>query len=195
MRKLKKAVEDSYGRSQSYSPQRECCETEDFSYNLEYDSRFHQRIDVARACVKISGSARSNRRYLDDLFVKEMKQMLNHYPFIKWQFFGSEEGMLTMFPSFEDKAACSSYDPRFRPWYVEAATPGPKDVVLVIDTSGSMGTTAMNVAKDAAKTVLSTMNPRDRVSAIMVFNKWAKPSLVPFVGVLGSVKPRHYCER
>ena len=29
-------------------------------------------------------------------------------------------------------------DPRFRPWYVLAATPQPKDVVIVIDSSGSM---------------------------------------------------------
>eukprot|EP00803_Ostreobium_quekettii_P004953 evm.model.scf_2980.1 EVM.evm.TU.scf_2980.1 scf_2980:6668-10390(-) len=29
---------------------------------------------------------------------------------------------------------CKKYDPRFRPWY-SAATSGPKDVVLVIDTS------------------------------------------------------------
>ncbi|KAJ7382937.1 hypothetical protein OS493_031713 [Desmophyllum pertusum] len=164
VRQLKQAVEDAYSRSQSYSRQWQCCKTQDFSYNLEYDSRFRQKVDVAKACVKISGSARSNLRYLDDLFVKKMEQMLNDFPFIKWQYFGSEEGMLTLFPSFEDKAACPSYDPRFRPWYVETATPEPKDVVLVIDTSGSMGTTLLNVATGAANTVLSTMNPRDRVS-------------------------------
>lgn len=163
MRKLKQAVEEAYGRSLSNSRQWECCKTKDISSNLEYDFRFRQRVDHAKACVKISESARSNRRYLDDLFVNEMKQMLHDYPFVKWQYFGSEEGMLTLFPAFEDKAACSSYDPRFRPWYVETATPEPKDVVLVIDTSGSMGTALMNVAREAAKTVLSTMNPRDRV--------------------------------
>lgn len=46
---------------------------------------------------------------------------------------------------------------------METATPEPKDVVLVIDTSGSMTTALMNVAREAAKTVLNTMNPRDRV--------------------------------
>ncbi len=171
VRKLKKAVEDSYGRSPSYSPQWECCKTKDFSDNLKYNSRFRQRVDLEKGCVKISRSAGSNRRYLDNLFVKEMKQIFNDYPFIKWQYFGSEKGMLTMFPAFEDKALCSSYDPRFRPWYVETATPEPKDVVLVIDTSGSMGTTLLNLAKEAAKTVLNTMNPRDRVSTKRVYTK------------------------
>ncbi len=32
----------------------------------------------------------------------------------------------------------NNYDPRIRPWYVAAST-GPKDVVLILDTSGSMG--------------------------------------------------------
>lgn len=163
VRKLKQAVEEAYGRSQSFSRQWECCKVE-YSNNLEYDVRFRQRVDHAKACVKISGSALANRRYLDDTFVNEMKQILLDHPFVKWQYFGSEEGMLTLFPAFEDEAACPSFDPRFRPWYVETATPEPKDVVLVIDRSGSMVTALMDVAKEAAKTVLSTMNPRDRVS-------------------------------
>ena len=83
---------------------------------------------------------------------------------IKWQYFASEDGMLANYPAFQDEADCSSYDPRFRPFYVETATPEPKDVVLVIDTSGSMGGNKILLAKEAAKTVLSTMNPRDRVS-------------------------------
>ena len=163
VRKLKQAVEEAYGRSQSFSRQWECCKAKYFSSNLEYDARFRQRVDHVKACVKISGSARANRRYLDNLFVQKMKRILLDHPFVKWQYFGSEEGMLTLFPAFEDEAPCPSFDPRFRPWYVETATPEPKDVVLVIDTSGSMTTALMNVAKEAAKTVLSTMNPRDRV--------------------------------
>lgn len=63
-----------------------------------------------------------------------------------------------------------------RPFYVQANVPEPKDVVLVIDKSGSMNkrltgsgtgyTTLMNTAKDAAKTVVSTLNPHDRVSIV-----------------------------
>ena len=35
------------------------------------------------------------------------------------------------------------YDPRFRPWFA-AATSGPKDVVIIVDTSRSMGEFANN---------------------------------------------------
>ena len=96
--------------------------------------------------------------------MSEMKDIIQQNPVIKWQYFASEEGMLSNFPAFDDTADCRSYDPRFRPFYVETATPEPKDVVLVIDTSGSMYGNRITVAKAAAKTVLSTMNPRDRVS-------------------------------
>ena len=52
-----------------------------------------------------------------------------------------------------------------RPWYVETATPAPKDLVLVIDTSGSMEkNNRMFIAREAAKTVVNTLNPNDRVS-------------------------------
>ena len=60
--------------------------------------------------------------------------------------------------------------PVYRPWYVQTATPQAKDVVIVIDRSGSMkssissgGQTLMEVAVDAAITVVDTLNPDDRV--------------------------------
>ena len=60
-----------------------------------------------------------------------------------------------------------------RPWYVETSTPEPKDVVIVIDHSGSMNDvhdtrSLMDIAKDAALTVLNTMNPNDRVKLLNV---------------------------
>ena len=52
---------------------------------------------------------------------------------------------------------------------MEGATLIPKDVVIVIDKSGSMdwssygGHTLMEIAKEAAKTIVDMLNPRDRV--------------------------------
>ena len=45
---------------------------------------------------------------------------------------------MTNFPAYDDREKCDKYDPRFRPFYVETATPEAKDVVLVMDTSQSM---------------------------------------------------------
>ena len=165
VQRLKRAVESSWTTSPSTTPT-ECCQIAHSLKRLEYDSRFRHKVDFASLCVKVSESAPSSRQYVADSVLSEMKDILQQNPVIKWQYFASEEGMLSNFPAFEDTADCRSYDPRFRPFYVETATPEPKDVVLVIDTSGSMHGDRIVVAKAAAKTVLSTMNPRDRVSKV-----------------------------
>jgi hypothetical protein len=59
-----------------------------------------------------------------------------------------------------------------RPWYVEAATPTPKDVLIVLDISRSMSnwykpyadTTLLKMEQTAAIIVVETLNPNDRVS-------------------------------
>ena len=166
VRRLKRAVESSWTTSPTRTPT-ECCQIANSPKRLEYDSRFRHKVDFASLCVKVSESAPSSRQYVADSVLSEMIDIMRQYPVIKWQYFASEEGMLSNFPAFEDTAGCRSYDPRFRPFYVETATPEPKDVVLVIDTSGSMHGDRIVVAKAAAKTVLSTMNPRDRVSKVI----------------------------
>ena len=166
VRRLKRAVESSWTTSPTTTPT-ECCHIAYSPKQLEYDSRFRHKVDFASLCVKVSESAPSSRQYVADSVLSEMIDIMRQYPVIKWQYFASEEGMLSNYPAFEDTAECRSYDPRFRPFYVETATPEPKDVVLVIDTSGSMHGDRIVVAKAAAKTVLSTMNPRDRVSKVI----------------------------
>ena len=81
------------------------------------------------------------------------------------QYFGSQEiGGFTQWPATD---YCSGdYDPRFRPWYVGAAS-GPKDVVIVIDSSGSMTSGGrMNMAIAAAKKVIKTLTDSDYVSVV-----------------------------
>ena len=46
---------------------------------------------------------------------------------------------------------------------METATPVPKDIVIALDHSGSMRFGAMQIAREAAKTVVGTLNPKDRV--------------------------------
>ena len=51
-------------------------------------------------------------------------------------YFGSHTGAFRMWPaSHWDE--CGKFDPRVRPWYV-AASSGPKNIVMILDTSGSM---------------------------------------------------------
>ena len=60
----------------------------------------------------------------------------------------------------------NEYDPRFRPWYATAAS-GPKDVVIVVDSSGSMSSgDRIKMAKDAAAKVIDTLSANDYVNVI-----------------------------
>ncbi|CAH1782874.1 unnamed protein product, partial [Owenia fusiformis] len=73
-----------------------------------------------------------------------------------------------------ESAGCKGYDNRFRPWYVETATPEPKDVVIVLDKSKSMSNPIsafstrllIRVAKEASMTILETLNPSDRIGIV-----------------------------
>ena len=78
----------------------------------------------------------------------------------KWVYFGSSDGVLFNFPgslwdaNVEDARCGVDYDSRLRPWQMTAAT-GPKNVVLILDTSGSMGMNGrLESMKTAAKKVV-----------------------------------------
>ncbi|CAM9388082.1 unnamed protein product, partial [Heterosigma akashiwo] len=87
-------------------------------------------------------------------------------------FYGSWNGMFRIYPG-RAQETCGSYDPRIRPWYV-AASSGPKNVVLIIDTSGSMVTSdRISLAKEAVRDVLSTLTVADWV-AVIEFNTYAQ---------------------
>ncbi|ELU01004.1 hypothetical protein CAPTEDRAFT_222126 [Capitella teleta] len=166
VQKLRDEVEGKWASLSRTNIFPECCSNVN---THEIDSNFQQEVDREHACNFGQGIQRSPSKYLDNDIVNVMQDNLYQYPSIKFQYVGTEEGVTTVFPKF--KTCSSTYDPRFRPWYVEAATPEPKDVVIVIDVSGSMGgthnkRTLLSIAKEAAKTVIATLNPNDRVGVV-----------------------------
>lgn len=172
-RRLKEAVEASYKRAENAKPAKECCKAD--KSKLKYNAHFRCKVDLENMCLKISGTASQNPVFLDEGVFSEMKLISKAYPFIKWQYFGSEEGVMTNFPVYDDKEECTKYDPRYRPFYVETATPDAKDVVLVIDTSASMTGQKMYIAKEAANAVLDTMNPKDQVGIVSFSSEVSTP--------------------
>ena len=82
---------------------------------------------------------------------------------VGYEYYGSQSlGNYVQWPGMED---CKAYDPRYRPWYAAAAS-GPKDVVLVIDTSGSMAGALNAMAKQAATMVIDTLTEVDYVTIV-----------------------------
>eukprot|EP00944_MAST-04C_sp_MAST-4C-sp1_P000394 g394.t1 len=102
-----------------------------------------------------------------------------------WQYFGAQyTGMFAQYPaSIKTQCWCDSYDPRYRPWYSAAIT-GPKDMILILDTSGSMSQKVkvsninndgeeilveverLQVMKDAALALLKTITFVDFVQIV-----------------------------
>jgi len=83
-------------------------------------------------------------------------------------YYGNDDGVFRIMPgSLEECASGSStFDPRVRPWYV-AASSGPKDVILILDTSGSMSNAGrLGIMKEAAARVVGTLGVSDFVSVI-----------------------------
>lgn len=76
------------------------------------------------------------------------------------------DGAFNQFPGTSWGECPGTYDPRFRPWYAAAAM-GPKNIILVIDVSGSMLTAGrLSLAKEAARTVLGTLTDYDYVGIV-----------------------------
>ena len=88
-----------------------------------------------------------------------------------WHFLGLQEtGLYRTSPSLyqcRTENQCSGCsDPRFRGWYASAAS-GPKDVVIVLDTSGSMSSNdRLTKALTAAKWVINTLSETDYATVV-----------------------------
>lgn len=84
---------------------------------------------------------------LDDTFKSAKQSLLDKVGRI---YIGTSFGMFRGYPGVHQNntnGVCEKdYDPRFRPWYV-SATSGSKNLILIIDISGSMHGTPLDIAK------------------------------------------------
>ncbi|XP_069684436.1 voltage-dependent calcium channel subunit alpha-2/delta-3 isoform X2 [Periplaneta americana] len=104
--------------------------------------------------------------YLDPLFVNNYEMD----PSLSWQYFGSSAGFLRRYPAIKwppDELSARSgqelYDFRTGSWYIDAAT-SPKDVVILLDSSGSMTGERKEIAKTVVGAILDTLGNNDFVN-------------------------------
>ncbi|XP_063673879.1 voltage-dependent calcium channel subunit alpha-2/delta-2-like isoform X1 [Bolinopsis microptera] len=145
--------------------------------NLTYYEEFKARVNLTETIIhfpvdvyEFSNEIKSAIHLtdgLDQVFVKNYERD----KFIFAQYFGSTSGLLRYFPAYSwllPNNQTDLYDCRFRSWYIEAAGQ-PRDVVFLMDTSGSMYGWALRVAKYTAKTLLQIVSDKDYV-AFYTFN-------------------------
>lgn len=118
----------------------------------------------------------------------------NNDPALSWQYFGSETGVLRHYPakSWEDRDTSSSvdvYDCRKRSWYIETATCS-KDIVILLDRTGSMYGYLGFLAKLTIKSLLDTFSNNDFFN-IYTFSKNVTPLIECFREELVQATPEN----
>ncbi|XP_041833562.1 voltage-dependent calcium channel subunit alpha-2/delta-4 isoform X2 [Melanotaenia boesemani] len=101
---------------------------------------------------------------LNDIFVDNFQKDAT----LTWQYFGSATGFFRLYPGIQwtpDENGVVTFDCRNRNWYIQAAT-SPKDVIIVVDVSGSMKGLRMTIAKHTINTILDTLGENDFVNII-----------------------------
>ncbi|XP_072569227.1 voltage-dependent calcium channel subunit alpha-2/delta-3 isoform X2 [Paramormyrops kingsleyae] len=80
-----------------------------------------------------------------------------------WQYFGSAKGFFRQYPGIKwhpDEHGVIAFDCRNRKWYIQAAT-SPKDVVILVDVSGSMKGLRLTIARQTVMSILDTLGDDD----------------------------------
>jgi len=103
---------------------------------------------------------------LDRTFINNYEQD----PSLSWQYFGSATGFMRQYPAMNwYMEPVDLFDCRTRSWYIEAAT-SPKDILILMDTSGSMTGIRREIAKHVINNILDTLGNNDFVNIITFSN-------------------------
>ncbi|XP_034239825.1 voltage-dependent calcium channel subunit alpha-2/delta-2-like isoform X2 [Thrips palmi] len=119
---------------------------------------------------------------LDRVFTKNFEED----PTLRWQYFGSARGFMRIYPALrwpENLNPPDLYDVRRRPWYIHSIS-SPKDIIILIDKSGSVHGQTIDIMKIAVKALIKTLSEDDYVNVAWFNNEvnWVVPcldSLVP----------------
>lgn len=109
--------------------------------------------------------------HLDPLFANNLERD----PALSWQYFGSSTGFLRRFPGTAwpaegHRGNKDITDFRSLDWFIQAAS-SPKDIVILLDTSGSMNGKEYALAMQTASALLDTLGENDYVNLFAVGDK------------------------
>lgn len=109
---------------------------------------------------------------LEDVFRKNKEED----PSLLWQVFGSATGLARYFPAspWMDVSKTPNkidlYDVRRRPWYIQGAA-SPKDMLILVDASGSVSGLTLKLIKISVGKMLETLSDDDYVNVVYFNDK------------------------
>ncbi|KAM4721178.1 voltage-dependent calcium channel subunit alpha-2/delta-2 [Rhinophrynus dorsalis] len=108
---------------------------------------------------------------LEDVFIQNRQED----PTLLWQVFGSATGVTRYYPATPWRAPSKIdlYDVRRRPWYIQGAS-SPKDMVIIVDVSGSVSGLTLKLMKTSVMEMLDTLSDDDYVT-VASFHEKAEP--------------------
>jgi hypothetical protein len=97
-----------------------------------------------------------------ELLDEQFQYNLNRDKELFWQYFCSAHGLFRRFPgAFWDTPATEDFfDCRLQSWYISASA-SPKDVVILLDVSGSMTGLRLEIAKKLIESIMDTFTDND----------------------------------
>ncbi|KAJ8953279.1 hypothetical protein NQ318_015861 [Aromia moschata] len=133
-------------------------------YNLAVNTT-HSSVHVPTNIYDKEEAAAFAIRWSEDLD-KTFTQNYQSDPALSWQYFGSTSGIMRHYPAkrWEDHKK-DLFDTRIRPWFIEAAT-CTKDVVILVDNSGSMVGMGHHIGSLTASSLLNTFSNNDFINVL-----------------------------
>ncbi|XP_062402206.1 voltage-dependent calcium channel subunit alpha-2/delta-2a [Sardina pilchardus] len=112
-------------------------------------------------------------------------------PSLRWQVFGSATGVTRFYPATPWRAPnkIDLYDVRRRPWYIQGAS-SPKDMVIIVDVSGSVSGLTLKLMKMSVVEMLDTLSDDDYVN-VARFNEKAEAVVPCFRSTLVQANQRN----
>lgn len=88
----------------------------------------------------------------------------------KWQYFCSSDGFFRVYPGMKwpknnTDGRIDTFDCRIRSWYIKAAT-SPKNIIILVDKSGSMKGLRMKITHSTVDKILQTLSDEDHFNII-----------------------------
>ncbi|XP_043503016.1 voltage-dependent calcium channel subunit alpha-2/delta-3 isoform X1 [Polistes fuscatus] len=147
-------------------------------YNIPVNTR-HSSVHIPTNVYDLSPTVKrviNRTEILDETF----RQNYESDPALSWQYFGSVTGMLRYYPAMQwktgnlemdsiDEEGVDLYDCRVRSWFIEAATCS-KDMVILMDASGSMTGMGITIARATVMSILDTLSNNDLVTLLSYNN-------------------------